>query len=192
MKRTPEIESHICELIGEGCSYAEAARASGIHPDTFRVWRKADPAFSAIVKKAEAEAVAKMIGTITRAATKTWQAAAWWLERKYPNRYAKREPKPIVQHTGYAYEIDPRNPGEWEGEMAVEIVEDLIRYGAPAELVEHAERLKKELIERESQPIDWKAYREKLAASSSEKSLGHASDSSVNRIESAFGQAVDA
>lgn len=165
MKRTPEIESRICELIGEGCSYAEAARASGIHPDTFRVWRKTDPAFSALIKRAEAEAVAKMVGTITKAAAKTWQAAAWWLERKYPNRYAKREPQTVNPYAGYAYRNDPVPPGEWNGEAAVELVENLIDYGAPAELVEHAERLKKELFERESQPIDWTAYREKMAAS---------------------------
>lgn len=152
MKRTPEIENRIVELIANGCSYAEAAAAVGIHRDTFRVWRKTDPVFSAVIKRAEAEAVAKMVGTITRAAERTWQAAAWWLERKYPGRYAKREPQAVNPHAGYATKWEPVPPGEWEGEAAHEIVEKLVDYGAPSELVEHAERLKQELFERINRP----------------------------------------
>lgn len=160
MKRTPEIESRIVELIANGCSYAESAAAVGIHRDTFRVWRKIDPAFSAVIKKAEAEAVAKMVGTITKAAEKTWQAAAWWLERKYPGRYAKREPRAVNPYAVAAHKWEPVPPGEWEGEAAVDLIEKMIDYGAPPELVEHAQRLRDELIERESRR-DYLPYSER-------------------------------
>ena len=31
------------------------------------------------------------IGLIQKAAEKTWQASAWWLERRYNEEYGKRE-----------------------------------------------------------------------------------------------------
>ncbi len=41
-------------------------------------------AFSNAVKKAEADAIARAVATIIIAGRKTWQAHAWWLERKWP------------------------------------------------------------------------------------------------------------
>ena len=160
MKRTPEIEDRICELIATGCSYAEAAAAVGIHRDTFRVWRKSDSVFSAQIKRAEAEAVTKMVGTITKAAEKSWQAAAWWLERRHPNRYAKREPQAVNPHAYVSHKWEPVPPGEWEGEAAVDLIEKMVDCGAPPELVEHAERLKQELFERTDRP-DYLPYSER-------------------------------
>lgn len=160
MKRTPEIESRICELIATGCSYAEAAAAVGIHRDTFRVWRKSDSVFSAQIKRAEAEAVAKMVGTITKAAEKSWQAAAWWLERRHPNRYAKREPQ-AVNESPYTERYLVRVPAiEWDGETAIDLIEKMVHYGAPQELIEHAKKLKEDLFERESQR-DYMPYSER-------------------------------
>lgn len=43
--------------------------------------------FRAAVQKAEAEAEERLLGIIEDAAPNTWQAAAWMLERKYPERW---------------------------------------------------------------------------------------------------------
>lgn len=41
------------------------------------------------LKKADAEREAALVTRIMRASDDTWQAAAWLLERRYPDRYAK-------------------------------------------------------------------------------------------------------
>lgn len=41
------------------------------------------------LKKADAEREAALVARIMRASDDTWQAAAWLLERRYPERYAK-------------------------------------------------------------------------------------------------------
>lgn len=41
------------------------------------------------LKKADAEREAALVARIMRASDDTWQAAAWLLERRYPDRYAK-------------------------------------------------------------------------------------------------------
>ena len=40
------------------------------------------------VQKAESDAVARNVAVIQTAAKKSWQAAAWWLERRYPEEFA--------------------------------------------------------------------------------------------------------
>ena len=41
------------------------------------------------LKKADAEREAALVTPLMRASDDTWQAAAWLLERRYPDRYAK-------------------------------------------------------------------------------------------------------
>lgn len=41
------------------------------------------------LKKADAEREANLVSRIMRASDDTWQAAAWLLERRYPERYAR-------------------------------------------------------------------------------------------------------
>ena len=41
------------------------------------------------LKKADAEREANLVSRIMQASDDTWQAAAWLLERKYPERYAR-------------------------------------------------------------------------------------------------------
>lgn len=46
--------------------------------------------FREAIKKAEAVAEAKRIQMITEASETNWQAAAWYLERRYPDRWGKQ------------------------------------------------------------------------------------------------------
>lgn len=46
--------------------------------------------FSEAVKKAASEAEVRNVLTIRDASAKTWQAAAWWLERRYPEKWGKQ------------------------------------------------------------------------------------------------------
>lgn len=64
----------------------------GISYETFRTWQSEKSVFSVAIKKAEVECKAARIATILKASEKSWQAAAWWLERRYGDEYG-RKPK---------------------------------------------------------------------------------------------------
>lgn len=101
-KLTPEAQDRICLLLKTGASAETAAEAAGIAPRTLRLWmargdpsreRKADAPyreFRAAVERAEVEVEAILVGRINQASAKgSWQAAAWLLERKWPDRYIR-------------------------------------------------------------------------------------------------------
>ncbi len=71
----------------------------GISYETFRTWQSEKSVFSVAIKKAEAACKVARIQTILKASDKSWQAAAWWLERRYGDEYGripKEEPENVV------------------------------------------------------------------------------------------------
>jgi len=89
-KRTPEREKKIIDLLKAGNTRKTSYTAAGITDKTFAAWLKTSD-FSDAVKVAEEEAVARNVMVIANAAKKSWQAAAWWLERRRPEDYARRD-----------------------------------------------------------------------------------------------------
>lgn len=88
---TPDLAEKVFECLRLGLSYVQTCDAVGVSLASFRRWRKRKPLFRAGVKRAEAEAVALRLAVIQAAAAKSWQAAAWWLERRHPDQWAKVE-----------------------------------------------------------------------------------------------------
>ena len=96
-KLTPEVQKIICDSVAAGVDRKHAALRAGTSARSVRQWlqdaRKPDAkpvliAFAAAIKKAEADAVARNVALIQKAAQDgTWQAAAWWLERRHPQEY---------------------------------------------------------------------------------------------------------
>jgi hypothetical protein len=80
-----------------GLPFVHACARAGISQDTFGRWRKQSADFAEEVKKAEAEAIARNVTLIQKAAGTSWQAAAWWLERRHPQDFARTE---RLQHAG--------------------------------------------------------------------------------------------
>jgi transposase len=86
----PDVQRCICEAITAGNTRHDAAEYAGVGESTIRSWlakgrrqrRGKFRAFLAAIKKAEADAVVRNVAIIQKAAGRTWQAAAWWLERK--------------------------------------------------------------------------------------------------------------
>lgn len=99
-KLTPELHAEIVNLIRLGNFREAAAAAAGIGTTTFHRWmakgREARSGiyreFWAAVNTAEAQAEATAIGRIRQAAQdpKHWTAAAWYLERKFPERWGRK------------------------------------------------------------------------------------------------------
>jgi transposase-like protein len=114
---TQEVHDAIVRALHVGAYIETAAAAAGIHKSTLYDWlkrgarekrraekgngkgnghriRKAEAAyvaFSDAVKKAMAESELVDIATIAKASKRTWQAAAWRLERKYPDRWGRKD-----------------------------------------------------------------------------------------------------
>jgi len=80
-KYNPERVAKIVEAIGKGCKVEAAAAAGGISKETFYAWAREYPQFSDAVKAARQEQQAELLDIIREHAPKTWQAAAWLLER---------------------------------------------------------------------------------------------------------------
>ena len=80
-KRTPEVEQMILNALRIGNTRTDAALVAGINRDTLHEWL-AFPEFSAAVEKAEAEARARAVGYLAKAAAGHWQAAIAFLDRQ--------------------------------------------------------------------------------------------------------------
>jgi hypothetical protein len=93
----PSKVERLLQGIKLGLPFVHACARAGISEDTFARWRKQSADFAEAVKNAEAEAIARNVTLIQKAAGTSWQAAAWWLERRHPNDFARTE---RLQHGG--------------------------------------------------------------------------------------------
>ena len=97
MKYTPENVKKILEQLSIGMSRDDTCDLVGINRDTFYDWFKNRPDFSDGVIRAEKMCKQRCVVRIQNASRKSWNAAAWLLERKYPDEYGQRG---YYQHTG--------------------------------------------------------------------------------------------
>lgn len=98
-KYTPEIVERICSVLADGNTRRTAAAVVGIDENTLLRWIHRHADFAERVKTAEQEAVRRNVAIIQRAAERTWQAAAWWLERRFPDEFGQR-PKQAIELSG--------------------------------------------------------------------------------------------
>lgn len=102
-KLTTELQGVICCALAGGNTRATAAGLAGIGERTLYRWLERGEEdsdddcetefrqFWQAVKKAEAEAVEKHVAIVRNAAPRSWQAAAWWLERRYPDDWGRKQ-----------------------------------------------------------------------------------------------------
>jgi len=92
------VTQKICDLLRAGNFIDVAADAAGVHRTTVHRWLRTGRGqkkgrykrFFDAVEKAQAEAEARDVALIAKAASTDWRAAAWRLERKAPRRYGAR------------------------------------------------------------------------------------------------------
>jgi hypothetical protein len=97
-KLTPEVQKKIVDAIRAGNYMETAAAYAGISKDTFYRWLKRGARaksgiyknFHDAVEKALAESEVRDVMIIANAAATDWKAAAWRLERKFPERWGKK------------------------------------------------------------------------------------------------------
>lgn len=104
-KLTPDLLTEFVKLLGEGNYVYIVCKAVGIGKTSYHAWRtKGQAATSGIYREfyeqteqATAKAEGNYLGIIKDAAKSgTWQAAAWYLERRYPERWGRRDYRDIT------------------------------------------------------------------------------------------------
>jgi hypothetical protein len=80
-------------MLSMGGTRGMAACVANCHPATLRAEMRRDPEFANRVEQCETKLESICLKTLREASsdTKHWRAAAWTLERLYPNRYGKRK-----------------------------------------------------------------------------------------------------
>jgi len=110
-KLTPELQDCIVQNIENGNYISVAAQCAGINKSTHCRWMDKGrndisrgevtqySEYFEAVTTARAKAEAQNVFVIKSATHDTWQAAAWWLERTFPDRWGRRD-RMSMEHTG--------------------------------------------------------------------------------------------
>ena len=88
-KFTPERAKAIATAIKLGATYELAAAYAGVSADSLARWRKKYKEFAEDLRLAEGAGVMVALMKIEKAASRDWRAAAWKLERRYPDSYGR-------------------------------------------------------------------------------------------------------
>lgn len=131
MKYNPENCEEFFKRIRLGLSMTDACAIVGISDETYYAWCKNHLEFLEGVKKARAECKQMCIATIQKASIKSWQAAAWLLERKHPEEFGMRTHQQI---SGYIErgedEADKKHRKERVTKRLNEILQEKVAVGA--------------------------------------------------------------
>ena len=97
-KLTPEVHEAIVDGINAGLTFRLSCARAGVTPATFYNWlKKGEVAqsgalmeFFNAVERAKADSALRLISQITLQAPADWRAAAFILERRFPDDYGRR------------------------------------------------------------------------------------------------------
>ena len=139
-KHNCKLNKKVCEVICEGLRKGNyvttCCRAVGIDKKTFYNWKnkgkKGIEPYATFLKRvdeAEAEGEMLMMEVIhDNAVSGNWLSSAWVLERKYPNRFGKRERMELQTDNDFKLEIStarsPYEMGEDEKKLLAEDQKD--------------------------------------------------------------------
>ena len=113
------LQEKICQFLRAGNYFSVACSCSGISPNVGNEWLgrgrgvgirpKTDlyAAFAQAIEKATDEAQAQAVMLIRKAAIEgQWTAAAWFLERKFHDQWARRDRSEVTGKDGAAIQVE--------------------------------------------------------------------------------------
>lgn len=143
--QTPErVEAVITALVG-GASQSAAAAAAGVHIQTLERWIEADADFRLLIEGAEAKCQERALDQIRAAAEEPrfWTAAAWLLERRWPQVFARRFEIPYAERV--------RTAAKLGSGLADALVKGLSEAGLEPDQQERVRRLLAEELDKATQ-----------------------------------------
>lgn len=90
-KLNDEMKQDIRKKLELGLSYKNVCQAVCISEQTFNHWRKTNSEFSELVDRANAKVKEISLASIRRGEIRDWRAAAWRLERRFPEEYKEKK-----------------------------------------------------------------------------------------------------
>jgi len=120
-REDPAFVEKLCKALADGNPQEAACWYSNISPQTFYRWMRDGRSapegskaqeFFTLVKMAETKAEMYFVAQIRKAARKSWQAAAWWLERRRSEHYGKN----AQENSANFY--NPSDTNEHDGSMS--------------------------------------------------------------------------
>lgn len=132
-KLTRELCDTICENLRRGNYITTSCRACGITTKTYYNWKrrgeKGEEPYATFLErtdKAEAEGEMACLEVIYNSAIESgnWLSGAWILERKYPNRYGKRERVDLQTDNDFKLEISTARSPYQMGEQEKKLLEE--------------------------------------------------------------------
>ena len=109
-----QAKREFCMLVGLGMRRVLAADHLGISLRAVQYEMRRTPAFRAQVRRAEMEAEAVPLANLRSGARSSWRAAAWYLERVFPDRYRRHKPGGLT-----VQQVD---------ELAEEFIESILKH----------------------------------------------------------------
>ncbi len=95
---TPELRAKIAASLVEGMYVEQAVRLAGLPKSTFYKWLKdgaagKEPHATFLGEVEEASCIAERDAlAVVRSGVNNWQSSSWFLERRFPTRWAHRDP----------------------------------------------------------------------------------------------------
>lgn len=91
LKYTPETVELIVQALKLGATERLACEYANISQETYYNWKRNKAEFLEKVKTAQGQAAVVLLARIQQEAREgSWQAAAWLLERRYPDEYGRK------------------------------------------------------------------------------------------------------
>lgn len=89
---TKDVADDLRDKILRGLTEEQACELAGVNYGTYTQWLVKYPLFKEFIRRVKAQVEYDALEYIRDAMSGgTWSAAAWFLERKYPQRYGKRD-----------------------------------------------------------------------------------------------------
>jgi len=87
-KYSEDLAMVICTYLRKGCTIEAACQAANIGRSTYYTWLDEIPQFKEFVNATESDVEANLLDQIANYGD--WRAAAWILERRYPQRWGQK------------------------------------------------------------------------------------------------------
>src|SRR4051812_3475422 len=87
----PTLQKRLCAVLAKCNTIKTAAAVCGVSERSVHSWISKYPSFAAAIFRARGLAKTSLVAVIRKAAPNDWRAAAWILERSWPNEYARTE-----------------------------------------------------------------------------------------------------
>ena len=136
-KLTPEVRDLIVDGINAGLTFGLTCARAGVSPATFYRWLdRGETAKSGVfrefcdtVSRAKADSALRLVSQITLQAPTDWRAAAFLLERRFPDDYGKRSE--ITGKDGGPVKVEAKTQHVFQPTQ--EVWDDILRIRAEGE-----------------------------------------------------------